>query len=177
MPRAFRRGSIVTEIYTGRIWDPKAALWESIERDVLRLEHEAFGDKAFDGAYLRAEFTDPSHVVAVLSRPSESNIRGFTYAVPVIEIDRHRAPRAVDTAYIADTILEPWLRGRALVGIMMSCLETELRRRGFAYVERHAAVAHDYASKIRRAYVNRIEVERRPNPSEWGPQVFFRIRL
>jgi len=141
------------------------------------LERQAFGDRAFESGYLREELIDPAHVVVLLTGEESSRVRGFTYAIPVTEIEPHRARRAADTAYIADTVLDTELRGRGLVGVMMSCLEDELRRRGFKYVERHAAVARGYAGKISKHYGARIEVQRRPNQSEWGPQVFFRIRL
>jgi hypothetical protein len=141
------------------------------------LERQAFAKGAFESDYLREEFCDSSHVVVLLIGPDGPKVRGFTYAVPVIAIEPYRAPKASDTAYIADTVLDSELRGHGLVGVMMSCLEVELKRRGFKFLERHAAVAHGYAGKISKHYRLRIEVQRRPSLSEWGSQVFFRIRL
>ena len=165
------------ESYSARLWDPTLENWEDIESHVLRLEHEAFADKAFEEEYLRSEMTAPDHVVSILTRVGGDSVHGFTYAVPVMEVEPHRGRIAANTAYIADSIVEASLRGRALVGVMMSCLEDELRRRGFEYVERHAAVAHGYSTNISRHYATRIEAQRRATNSEWGPQVFFRIRL
>ncbi len=165
------------ERYAADIWNPSLDQWDVIAPDILFLERQAFGDKAFETDYLRSEFADPTHVVALLTRPPEARVLGFTYAVPVIEIEPHRSPRAANTAYIADSVLEARIRGQGLVGLLMSALEDELRHRGYVYLERHAAVAREYARKVSKHYSTRIEVQRRPNMSEWGPQVFFRIRL
>jgi hypothetical protein len=163
--------------HTAHIWQPATESWHLLEPDIMFLERQAFGDKAFEAKHLKTELTDPTHVVALLRDGGTSRVMGFTYAIPVTEVEPHRAPAAANTAYIADTVLEEGLRGRRLVGVLMASLEDELRRRGFKFLERHAAVAHGYAAKISKHYSTRIEAQRRPNESEWGPQVFFRIRL
>jgi GNAT superfamily N-acetyltransferase len=163
--------------YAVHIWNPALDPWDALAPDIAFLERQAFEDKAFDTEYLRSEISDPAHVVALLTKSPDARVLGFTYALPVTEIEPHRSPRAANTAYIADSVLEAGIRGQGHIGPLMSCLEDELRHRGFEYLERHAAVAHGYARKVCKHYSARIEVQRRPNMSEWGPQVFFRIRL
>ena len=53
------------ERYAADIWNPSLDQWDVIAPDILFLERQAFGDKAFETDYLRSELADPAHVVAL----------------------------------------------------------------------------------------------------------------
>lgn len=159
------------------VYDPRCLPWDAIRADVLRIEGEQFGEGAFDEEYLKEEFEDPDNVAVLLWDTAGKRIAGFTYAVPVGGVHQEREPESLETAYICDTALDAPYQRRGLIGELMGCLEEELRRRGYRYLERDAAVANGYAETISRAYWDRIVVKSDPHQSEWGLQVFFRIRL
>ena len=144
--------------------------------DIVGLEREAFGHGAFSEGYLAGEFTAPENAVILLVDPDNDGVLGFTLAGPVEWIDPQRLSDNA-TAYVSDTIIAQAWRGQGLVGVLMDALEQELRNRGYRFMERDAAIAHGYADKVARHYKERIVLMDGPHDSEWGPQVFFRIRL
>jgi GNAT superfamily N-acetyltransferase len=75
-----------------------------------------------------------------------------------------------------DTIIQNEHRGKGLLGELMSTLETELKKRGFKYLERNALTANNFAENISKHYNDRI-IKSFPLDSRWGPQIFFRIKL
>jgi GNAT superfamily N-acetyltransferase len=156
--------------------DPNVVAWHAIAGDVMRIEREAFGRGAFEEAYLRSEFEAPENAAVLLQRDGVV-VAGFTLAGPIDRFDQGRYRESKETAYISDTVIEATARGQRWIAVLMEGLERELRRRGYRFVERHAAVANGYAGKISRAYGDRVVCRGRPLPSEWGPQAFFRIRL
>ncbi len=87
-----------------------------------------------------------------------------------------REGEAHETAYIWDTVIKKEYRGKGLVGRMMDLLEEELRRDGYLFVERVAAVSNDYAENIMDHYKDRI-VATEKRETKYGSQVFFRIKL
>lgn len=151
--------------------------WRNVAGDIMRIEREAFGKGAFVESYLRYEFQDLANIVVVLLARESARVVGFTIAGPVGTTYQHRFLESRETAYISDTVIEEASRGQGLVGLMMTCLEAELKMVGYRFVERHAAVEYGYADKIARHYGDRVMFRSQPRDSEWGPQVFFRIRL
>lgn len=172
-----RRNETNAPRYVSVVFDPTRDSWDSIRDDILRIENEQFGDGAFQDDYLGHEFGDPANTAVVLRDEATSRVAGFTYAVPIGLIEWDRVLESRDTAYICDTALGAAYQGRRLIAPMMAALERELRRRGYQFLERDAAVSNGYAAKIERAYGDRIVVQGEPRDSEYGPQVFFRIRL
>ncbi len=163
--------------FRAEVYDPQSRAWDRIAPDVMRIEREQFGEGAFDEEYLADEFTDPENTAVVLIDTVSERVAGFTFAVPAsLKGWAHSSDRK-DGAYVCDTALDYDHQGRALVGAMMIVLEEQLRRRGYRYLERDAAVENGYAAKIERAYAGRIVTQGRPRMSEYGPQVFFRIDL
>lgn len=159
------------------LFDPESIAWDRIAPDVIRIEREQFGDGAFDEEYLADEFTDPENTVVVLIDTVSERVAGFTYVVPASLMDRVHSSHKKGTAYVCDTAIDFAHQGRGLVGAMMTVLEKQLRRRGYRYLERDAAVENGYAAKIERAYVGRIVTQGEPQLTEYGLQVFFRIDL
>lgn len=151
--------------------------WLRIRADIVRIENEQFGEGAFDEEYLAYEFTRPVNTVVLLRDAITGTVVGFTYAVPVGEIDPDRERESGETAYICDTVLDGAHQGMGLVARLMRVLENELRVRGYRFIERDAAVGNGYAAAIERAYGDRIVGQGEPHDSEYGPQTFFRIRL
>lgn len=151
--------------------------WTAIRRDILRIERQQFGDGAFDEEYLREVFEDPQTVAVLLLEGPSRHLVGFSCAIPEGMLDPERKAESHETAHVVDTAIETAHQGRGLVGLLMTVLERELRSVGYRYLEREAAVANGYAGKIARAYAGRIVEQCGPFESEWGRQVFFRIRL
>ncbi len=160
--------------YVARIYDPQACPWQSIAHQIMEIEREGFGRGAFSKQYLKWAFLEPTSTAGLLIG-DDDRIGGFTVAAGMGGIAANRRER--ETAYIVDTVIRRELRGRALVGLLMQMVERELKERGFRFLERHAAIANGYADSIRRHYGPRIIREAGPQPSEWGEQMFFRIRL
>lgn len=162
--------------FLAHLHDPETEDWDDIRAATMRIEQEAFGAGAFEEDYLRMEF-EATENVAVLLCGDNLHVAGFTVAGPIERYNDNRWKDACQTAYVSDTVIEREYRGRGLVAVMMNVLEEDLRRRGYRFVERHAAVENGYAGAILRAYGDRVIAKDGPANSEWGPQTFFRIRL
>jgi len=158
-------------------FNPERTSWQQIHGDVLSIERQQFGEGAFDDEYLREVFEDPESVAVLLLAGDSARVVGFTCAVPEGKLDPEREAESDETAHIVDTVIEASYQGRGLIGQLMSVLERELRDAGYWYLEREAAVTNGYAATIDRAYTGRIIERKGPYESEWGLQVFFRIRL
>ncbi|MBV9279025.1 MAG: GNAT family N-acetyltransferase [Chloroflexi bacterium] len=158
------------------VYRPSIRAWKEIRGDIVRLEREAFGEGAFEPWYLRRELNDRANVVVLMREGATGSVVGFTCAAPFVNVEGGGGATK-DTAYVLDTVIDERSRGQGLVGGMMRLLEAELRRRGFRFLERDAAVAHGYAANIAKAYAGRIVHQGESHESEWGPQVRFRIRL
>lgn len=142
-------------------------LWRSVWIGAIRLECEAFGSRAFRPAVLGNVFSQPAHVV-VLLRDSRSRLFGFALAEPV----RERA----SSAYLTDVVVDERCRGKKLVGVLLSELETALATRSYEYLELDAMVSNGFAGALERHYGDRI-VESRGHGSSYGPQRYLRIRI
>jgi ribosomal protein S18 acetylase RimI-like enzyme len=153
---------------------PGPLAWAPLHHAILRLEHEAFGSKAFPDEWLSRDFQDTESVIVILKDTVSEKVVGFTYAKP-----EHGDTQETkeDTALIWDIVVDVAYRRRGLVGRMLGTLETELRRKGYQYIEQEAAVANNYAANIAKHYKDRIVEQSEPHDSEYGQQVFFRIRL
>lgn len=165
------------------LYDPEKTPWSMIRADILGIEKANFGDEAFEEELLESQLTFPASVVVLSQTGPERRVVGYTYTLPVqIVYDEGPAegqPERIirpNTAYIVNTAIHPDFQKRHLLGPMMSLLEKELIRRGYTHIERDSAVANDFAANIAKHYGDRVE-EREAHDSEFGPQVYFRIRL
>lgn len=170
------------------IYDQSSLPWESIREEILGIELSAFGpEKAFDEKMLKMDFKDPKSVIVLARDKNTSKIVGFTYAKSTAETypeDYPERENSVDTAYIYDTAFAPEYQGEGLVSPLMKELERQLVSKGYRFLERDAANTRDglkagketYADKIRRNYQGRI-LKEEAHDSEYGPQIFFRMRL
>ncbi len=167
------------------VYDPEQTPWENVKNEVVRVEVSAFGeDKAFDEEILQKDFEDPSTIIILAKDSTTDEIIGFSYAKPTVKTYPEDFPDRQgndDTAYIYDTALEKSHQGKKIVGPLTEKLEGELMRKGYSFVERDsadssAAEEETYADKIRRNYSGRI-IKEEVHESEYGPQVFFRIKL
>ena len=168
------------------IYNSEELPWDTIKEDILGVELSAFGEEeAFGEDMLERDFRDTDSVIVLMRDVKLDRIVGFTYAKPVTKTYPEDFPERVpskDTAYVYDTALEKEYQGKGLVGSLLAKLDEELVRRGFSFVERDSAnyaeggEKETYADKIRRNYKDRIVYEE-SHDSEYGPQVFFRIRL
>lgn len=149
--------------------------WEQIKDRIIAIENEAFEVEPFPEDVLKRDFLDSDNVVVLLK--DESEIVGFTYAKPREPDTPDDSPaKPGETAMIWDTVIDKRYRGQGLLRLMMEKLEEELRARGFKYMERNARIANNFATNIAKNYGDRI-IKSFPLDSQWGPQVFFRIRL
>lgn len=113
----------------------------------------------------------------------DNRVVGYTYTLPLELVYSEdptdgRLERIIrpNTAYIVNTGIHPDFQKRHLLGPMMSLLEKELIRRGYTHIERDSAVANNFAANIDKHYGDQVE-EMEVHDSEYGPQVYFRIRL
>ena len=153
--------------FTTDVFAPSTTSWKEIRERIILLEREAFEERAFSDEDMSADFSDEKNSIVLLKQDGSNKIIGFTYA----------KPESPETAFMWDTVIDKDFRGKNLVGMLMACLEQELKRKGYIYLEREAAVAHNYARNIAKAYKGRIMEQSAPHDSVYGQQVFFRIRL
>lgn len=139
-------------------------------------------DGAEDFDFLERAFHDEKCVIAVL-KDGFGNLVGHSVTTPIHDEEvptRHNPEKRKDdhtTAYIHSTAILPEHRGKKLVGRLIDLLEEELRRKGFQYVERDAAIENGYADSIERHYGDRIVASYDHVHPKHGPQRFFRIKL
>lgn len=162
------------------LFDPQKQNWEEIKDSILEIEKAHFGAKAFTERIFKPAFENPETTAVLLKDTQNNKIVGFSYAEPVKRAYRHGydSPRSImpKTAYISDTAIDPEYTGHGLVGKIMEVMEKELIRLGYEYLERDAAIENGYAEKIMKVYKDRILIAK-PHDSEYGPQIFFRIKL
>lgn len=172
------------------VYNPKTSAWKNIKEDIMNIELEAFGEeKAFDEETLERDFTKALNTIVFVKDVTTGKIIGFTYAKPTTLAypeDFPDRPASEDTAYIYDTAFNPEYQGKGLLPGLMEKLEEELVKKGYAFIERDSAdyvegersgeKKKTYADNVRKAYGERI-IKEEGHPSEYGPQVFFRIRL
>jgi ribosomal protein S18 acetylase RimI-like enzyme len=158
-----------------KVYEPSPENWSKIKDQIVSLENEAFGTKAFTTQEIEADFLNTKNTIVVLS--DGERVIGFTYARSLDEADEPGREKEVnETVYIWDTVIKKEYRGRHLVGLIMNELENELRKKGYLFIERVAAVANNYAAGILKHYGDRI-IATENRETKYGPQTFFRIRL
>jgi ribosomal protein S18 acetylase RimI-like enzyme len=157
------------------LYNPNKLPWEKIKEEIIDVETEAFKEKAFSDEELAEDFQNEKNVVVLLK--DTHKIIGFTYAKPAEVFTKENIPEKEKTAWVCDTIIKKEFRGKKLVGNMSDLLERELKKRDYKYIARNPAVANNYAQNISNIYRDRIVQQEGPTDSEWGPQMFFRIKL
>lgn len=166
------------------VYDPVQRPWDSIADEIVELDRMHFGDQAFDAELFKQSFLNPENTAVIITDETTNKIVGFTFASPadVVYETYNENPDYFDrkkdgqAAYIGDTVIHPQYMKHHLVGEMMRLLESKLKEKGFKYLERDSSVNNNYADNIRKNYSGKIE-EEQLHDSEFGPQVFFRIRL
>ena len=156
--------------FVAEIFDSVISSWKDIEKSIVFIEREGFGEKAFSDEVLAKDFQNKQNIVALLKSSETNAIIGFAYAERM---------NKKETAYVCDTVIQKDFRHKHLIGTLMNCLEEELKKRGYKFVERKAAIANDYAKNISKHYNGRILEQGEPYDTPYldGPQVFFRIKL
>lgn len=174
-----------TEVFNPPIpvWDEK---WKGIREDLLIIEEAQFDDPSSEDL-LEQHFQEPGTVVILLRDTQTKKVVGFSYSIPLrnyvarngknYQENIEREDNGKNTAYIMDTAIHPDYTGHHLVGKLMDTLEDVLRQRRYAFIERDAKVKNGYANNIRKNSAGRIVGEPIYHDSDWGPQVFFRLRL
>ncbi|EKD24003.1 MAG: hypothetical protein ACD_81C00131G0006 [uncultured bacterium] len=143
---------------------PSSLNWNTLGSQIYNIEVSIFGEESLSEEMMRDDINDPE-VTLVLLKKDES-IVGFTYALP----------ESGGVARIVDTVIIKERQSKGLISMLMTCLETELRKKGYEYVTRDAMVDNGYADKITRNYSSRI-IETRDFIGEWGKQRYFKIRI
>jgi ribosomal protein S18 acetylase RimI-like enzyme len=169
-----------------RAFDPTCHLWDTIKDDITLIDELQFGDQSFSEEVLEYWITDPRCTTVFLIDTESEHIVGFTFAAPTMMVYEEYLPeyykddlhREADdtTAYIANTVIHPKYVGKHLVGRMMEELKRLLRAQGFTHIERDSVQENNYANNIRKNEQGNIEHEEL-HDSDYGPQIFFRIRL
>lgn len=163
-------------MFVVEIFDNNLSSLVDIKEKILYLEKEALESQVFTEEVLKADFLDSKNTIVLLKNTELKEIIGFAYAKPFEPETEDSPAKPGETAWMWDTIIQKEYRGRNLLGVMMSTLEKELKKRGFKYLERNALVANNFAENISKHYKDRI-IKSFPLDSRWGPQVFFRIKL
>ncbi|MEK7478998.1 MAG: GNAT family N-acetyltransferase [Patescibacteria group bacterium] len=178
------------------VFDLNMLSWKYVGKNIMAVELSAFGEeRSFGEETLENDFMNPENTIVILRDAQAEEIIGFTYAKPTVEAYPEDFPeRSVseDTAYIYDTALKKEYQGKGLVQVLIERLEGELAKKGYRFIERDSAdyspesvskidertgaKRETYADKVRKTYGERIEREEK-HDSEYGSQVFFRIRL
>ncbi len=159
---------------TTELFDQTSLSWEKIKKEILALEQEAFKENSFNMEVLEEDFLDKNNIIVLLK--DAEKVIGFTYAKPMEPETDDSPAKPGETAWMWDTIIQKEYRGKGLLGLIMSAIEDELRKRGFKYLERNALVANNFAENISKHYKDRI-IKSFSLDSRWGPQIFFRIKL
>jgi GNAT superfamily N-acetyltransferase len=169
------------------IYDPEKISWEEIGADIMRIEQSASGDEeGLDEETLQELFENKESIIILMRDPTEQDkIVGFTAAEPTMTAYADRKEysdreQKENTAYISDSAFERDYQGHGLIAPLMETLEKRLVKGGYLFMERDAADVGEpgktYSDKIRKNYEGRI-TEEKPHDSEYGKQVFFRIKL
>lgn len=161
------------------IYNPVTTPWVKIKKRIMEIERLQFGKMAFYPSVLAADFANPDHIV-ILLKTGNKRIIGYTYAQPTLQLYSEYYPKRYvypHTAYISSIALHPKYMGRGLAKLLSQRLEQELRMRGFTHIELDARKKFNYANTIQKVYAQRIEFMSTPYRYQYGPQIFFRIRL
>jgi len=138
--------------------------WSIVGEQLYKIKFENFRDNFFSKKVFKEDFENAENIFAVVRNNENNLILGFTYAVPTSYDEKE--------AYIRCTAISPEYQNKGLISKLMSTLEPELRRRGYDFFSRDAAVDNGYADKIKKYYADRI-VKTGPN----GRQQYFQIKL
>jgi ribosomal protein S18 acetylase RimI-like enzyme len=166
---------------------------DDIAQNIAALHTENFGmphgivsDKLFNEPFKKTAYENILYLLQEDQTCLEliqdgEKIVGYCLALPIGRIDSKRASERNETAYIMNTEMDRVYQGHRIVEDVMDVMETELRKRGYKYIERDAITANGYAEKIKRHYGERIISENGPHQSKIGAQtreqMFFRIKL
>jgi ribosomal protein S18 acetylase RimI-like enzyme len=151
-------------------WSRRSARpWSTIKDRIVELEHECFGEDAFNTNELRRAFNGRQSVVALLweGHSDGGRLIGYTQAQPADD---------PATYYIANTAIAKSHQGRGLVRLLMDQLYADVRAVGARFIERDAAIANGYADKIVRFHAADV-LETFDHDSPYGPQRFIRMRV
>jgi len=163
--------------YTTKIFNPRTSKNANIIiAQIISIEREAFGDKAFTEKQILNDFYKDENTIILLFATSNDALIGFTYAKPSDE-EHSSDPAHTRTAFIWDTAIHTDFRGRGLSTLLIETMDSELQHREYTHVEREASTKNGYVTHISTHYGNHIEIESVPHNSRYGEQVFFRIRL
>lgn len=165
------------------VLNPLIDTWDRVAQDILKIEKAAFGEEeAFEDERSQKLYSNPKNTYVLLRDNSGAAI-GYTCATRIYDDevpDHHNPQNRLDdkeTAYIMSTGILPEHQGERLVVPLLNALEEELRKRGYKFVERDAAISNGYAESLLKANKDRvIEWYDRVDPV-YGPQRYFRMRL
>ena len=175
-----RQEDPITERCARELIEPSPETWQQVREAFLQIEKAHFGEGGLSEEEFAESFNDPDSIIVLTRDVEGEKIVGFTFTQPVEHVyggEFHpERPKFPKTAYVVNTGLDPNYVGHKLIGPMMDVLEKELVRRGYEFIERDAATANNYAGNIKKAYGESI-LESQEHQSQYGDQVFFRIKL
>lgn len=129
------------------------------------------------------------NTVILIKKPSSNSVFGFIYAEPAENIynksedellnffpERLSNPDIESTAYITDLAFErSGMAGggvKSITGILLS----ELKKNNYSFVEMDATTNFGLAESIKKDFGDYV-IESTEHDSEYGPQVFFRMKI
>jgi ribosomal protein S18 acetylase RimI-like enzyme len=183
---------ISNQHYAIEVWDVASLDKESLTKDMVAIssiDQEAFGNEhglnvAGTIEFFRL-FPDAITIVIRDSDSEKKEIVGFSIVEPLETVFTDdvyvgRVP-STNTAYITKTAIALEHRGKHLVEQIMARLESELKQKGFQFIERDASTfteegKESYADQIIKHNPDRI-IHTQLHDSPLGPQLFIRMRL
>jgi len=172
--------------YEIRAHRPNTSIWNTIKEDILLIEQQHFGTKAFKERVFKHYFSNQNSIIVLITEKVSQKIVGFVFTVPAFEAyedsfhpDRKiaNAHRIDRTAYIEDIAIHREHMGKGLAAYLMKTLEHELWIQGYRFLELDALTTNNYAANIAKNYSEQIIEQSGPHNSHYGPQVYFSISL
>lgn len=176
-------------------------VWQEIKTTLLSLYDELIFESLTESksinftAYnneskLEKYFKDEKSIFIILrGKNNPSQINGFTFSIPDKNIDTEALQisnfltNETNTHYICATKLDKRLQGKKIVALMMSILESTLKKQGVEYVTRHAKDTitptdnRSYADKIQSNYPKEKILFQKERESKYGKQRYFLIKI
>lgn len=131
------------------VWNSITQPWETIKNVLMNIEKAAFDDNVASSEERLRMIFGLENTTVIFLRNAARELIGYTCAYPLSEY----GIQSKDTAYIESTAIRPEYQGFRLVGKLMHSLETELKRKGFSYIERDSLIDNGYADSISRSSV------------------------
>ena len=164
------------------IFNPQTTKWAQVKDAVMQVERRAFepnhAEKEED---VQKWFEDEGNVIVFL-KSAQGSLLGYALffhpeSSGIPDDVKGGKIKEGETAYGASIAVLPQFQGKQLLGPLGLAAHTELKRRGYKYIEGHATVGHGWANHIEVENGDRILETREVQRAPYGLQRFYRMAL